>query len=357
MSRLSIKAFTIKEIIENPGIFNSYKDPHGYLKEHDTSWISLSKDNPYGKVNDLCLILTIDENVVVGKLGMCAGGGVVSNEREERIFWFCNFFLEGEYKNSGAGGLMLLRAIQFSKCLLGSGGPREDAEKLYDRTGFFRLGPLKRFVYFYRTEVIAKKYIKNSLFSSLGTLALSPLLKCYYKMKIGQIKINLKYQRIEKFDRDLDKLIATQTKAHFPKYTDTLNWVLKYKRNLYSFKILENDKQVGYCILRRSHRKEATSHNLPEMTVGSLLDYFLIDFSEERKKDLILFCIDFFKKTNVDIFECQVFDPVFDRICSSIGMVHLGGNRIFFRPSRTKLFDREQPWFITYGTCDVILGD
>lgn len=358
MGQLSIKSFTIKDVAENPGIFSTYKDPHGYLKYHGRTWVKLLQDNPYGKETDLSLILTLDDDVIVGELGLFAGG-VVYNNREERTFWLARFFLEGNYKNSGAGGLMLLRAIQFSKCLLACGAPREDTEKLYDRTGFSRLGPLKRFVFFYRAGLIMKKYIKNRFLASFGAAILSPLLKGYYRMKIGKININLSYQQVKKFERNFDELIAMQTKAYFPKYTNTLNWILKHKKNLFPFKILQNDKLVGYCILRRSLRKEEekASHNLPEMTVGSLLDYFLIDFSEKMKRDLVLFCIDFFKKKKVDIFECQVCDPDIDRICSNYGMIHLGGNRIFFRPSIHKtFFDHKRSWFITHGTGDVILG-
>ena len=358
MNNFSIKNFTIKDITGNPRIFENYEDPSEYIKHCDAQWIKKLTSNPSAQENDLALILAIDDQTVVGRLGFYSAS-VFYNSKEERTFWLDGFFLDEKYKNSGAGGLMILKAISFSKSLLASGGPRKDCKDLYLGTGFYELGPLKRFLYFYNSRVIIKKYFGPSKLWSFFSCILNPCISLFYKIKIRNKKSLLNYRHVESFDSRIDELVNNaQQLNYFPKNAALLNWVLQNTKNIDAFEIFRNEELIGYCLLKRTHQQEGYSPEyLPEMNVGSLLDYFVTDNSESTLQDLTLFCLEFFKKKNTDVCVIQVHDPIMTSICQDYGLIHKGGNQVCFRPSPKIKFDVEDKWFLTQGTSDVILGE
>jgi hypothetical protein len=92
------------------------------------------------------------------------------------------------------------------------------------------------------------------------------------------------------------------------------------------------------------------------MSVGSLLDYILEDDTVSGKKELINFCISFFSRKRVEVFECQCLDDGLAGVCSGFGMIRLGGNVVLFRAPPDAQVSNEDTWFLTHGEGDVILG-
>ena len=354
MANLSILTYSIKELSENPEIVKKFQDPHNYIDNYN-AWIKLLKTNPNAKEDDIAIILTIEEQTIIGKLGLYASN-VFYNGKKENIYFIAGFFLDDNYKNSGAGGLMLLKALKFSKCLLACGAPRMDTEKLYQGTGFKQLGLLKRFIHFYNTKIIVKKYTKNKIFIPLLSGISYPFLRLYHEIKIKNNSFIFEYNSVQKFSSKLDNIVGNITINHFPRNSKTLNWILNNK-NFYAFEIFKNNELIGYCILRLTLRKGDGKHNLPDMNVGVLVDYYLDSKIENAFKDLVLFCTDFFKNKNLDLFEIQCFDEKMEKACETFGLIQLGGNRVFFRPTSTKTFNPDASWFLTYATGDMILRD
>ena len=99
MGKLSIQAYAIKDISNNHAILDKYKDPFGYIKKCNETWIQILRSNAYAKGSDIALILTIDDDIVVGRLGLYAAS-VIYNQKEEQTFWLSGFFLNEKYKNS-----------------------------------------------------------------------------------------------------------------------------------------------------------------------------------------------------------------------------------------------------------------
>ena len=97
------------------------------------------------------------------------------------------------------------------------------------------------------------------------------------------------------------------------------------------------------------------SHDLPEMNMGTLLDYYVKDVSHEALCDLLMFCIDRFVDQGLDLFEFQVCDEMLCKICRELGFIHVGGNRIFIKPGIGMRPRGEREWFLTLGTADVML--
>ncbi len=355
MRNLFTKAFTIREIIEDPAIFGQYEDPHGYISRCDEKWIELLRSNPYALDSDVAIILAIDENNVVGRLGFYAGQ-VCINDSRERTFWMDDFALYDSYRNSGAGGIIIMHARGLLKSLLGSGGPSHDAQRLYKAVGCQELGPLRRFLFFYHASLLAKRYIKNQILAGLFSAISTPFLRLYILYKIGLNEDNylFEYRPVNQFKQEIDGILAQEKRNHFPRDSKTLNWVLCHRKFL-AFEIYRDDELLGYCLLKIVHRKNEIQNTNIFMKFGYLVDYYLADHSRQAKEDLVLFSIRFFKEKDVELFECQVHDEMMAEVCHKYGMYERAGNKVFFKPKYTQKVALKSPWFLTLGTSDVIL--
>lgn len=358
MRELSIRALTISDLCKNHGVLAEYRDEFKYVEECDAAWIEMVASNPYSQESDVALILAISGDTIVGRLGLYAAPAVYDGT-ETQTFWMAGFFLGKEYRQTGAGGLMILRAISFAKSLLaGSGAPPAETRQLYRKTGFHDLGLVKRFVHIYDAAVITKRLVRNGPLAAILAGGAAPILKLYQRTKRGTAKHRLTYKPVASFGAELDRLLATQTVNHFPRRSDTWNWILAHKKNLCPFEIVRGQELVGFCVLNRSEMRPVVggpAHYFPEKVDGGLLDYYLADTSEETKRDLVLFCVDFFERQGVSLFECPVFDPDLARICSQYGMTHIGGHQIFFRPATGDKLDPASPWCLTHATGDQVL--
>lgn len=130
MEGLSVHAFSIQRVADDPQAFAEYDDPHGYFADCDRSWIEMLRTNPHAKLTDLAIVFVVDGNRVVGSLGVYPGRAFVGDE-EVPTASLAAFGLQESYRKSGAGGMLLLRVAASHGCLLASGGPGEDPYRLY----------------------------------------------------------------------------------------------------------------------------------------------------------------------------------------------------------------------------------
>ena len=357
MDNLSIVGYTIGQLSNESDALARYTDPSGYLTECTPEWVNLLDSNPASQDTDQAIILTVDRDTVVGRLGMHAGS-VSINQQKHTVFWIRGFFLRDGYRHSGAGGLMLLRAISHSKCLLASGAPGEDAQALYLGTGFVELGPLRRYVYWLRSEVILKKFLTIPGAPWALSLAMTPLLRAYYFVRRPGPKRALEFKSVTEFGDQVNRVLDRREGNRFFRDARTLTWVLEFQRDLSAFEVFRRGTCIGYCILRTQDQPASGHpHRLPPMRVTSLLDYYLEGPTVAQTRTLISFCLAFAKGAGADVFECQCHDDELAKVCSQFGMVHLGGNRILFRAPSGVTVSPQDSWFLTHGESDVILGD
>lgn len=354
---MSVVCCTLLDLRSDRNLLHRYLDPHGYLRHCDPAWLRMVESNPYARDEDLVLVLVVSGDTVVGRLGLHPGMACYLAQ-SERTYWMDGFYLQPDYKNTGAGGRMLLTARSFSPSLLACGAPSEDLQKVYRTIGFYELGPLQRYVYFYNADVIAKKLLHTErLPAALSPLATagSWLLRGFYKSRARSQPPRLRFTPVTTFKPSLDELLGKAGLNFFPRDHRTLNWVLEHQKNVFPFETWLDEKQLGYCLLKRRLQPAVPARHLPEMTVGCLLDYWWGAEAQADKYDLVEFCIDFFKNQAVDVLEVQVCDPELGRTCAELGMAALGGNRIFFRPASQAQPLPASGWFLTHGTADVLL--
>lgn len=352
-----IRAFRIQDFAAGADPLAGLEDPHGYIAPCTAEWVDLLQSNPRGQSTDLALVLAIDGARVVGRLGFYAAEVSVRGARH-KTYWAQAFFLDGEYRTTGAGGMLLLPAISALKCMTGAGNSAPATVALCERLGFQVLGSLRRFVYFYRTAPIAAKYLKWTTAQRLATTLGDPLLHLYNwrHLRKSRARTALEFRPVHRFGDDLDALLAGETRSFFPRDSATLNWILRHRR-IEAFTIHDGSRLLGYCLLKTMHMGPVSMHRLPAVDSGRILDYYLPGDALDAKQELLLFAIQHFAKREIDLLECQVYDEGMPELCQRLGMLEVGGYLVYFRPPRGVSLEPNESWFLTFGTGDVILEE
>ena len=354
---LRILSLCIEQIVRNPEALQRYRDPHGFLNR-ERRWVSMLAANPAARPDDLALCLALDGDTVVGRLGLYAGSAAYGG-RTVRTFWLDGFWLDQNYRSTGAGAMLLLRAISACSSLLACGGPSKELQQLYTACGFAQFGPLKRYLYFYRPGPLATYLVRPKAAVPLASAVARPLLNLYYLSSRLLNRVPAKpsraFRATVQFGPDLDRLMSARAGNHFPRDVATLNWALTFRR-MWAFQIFRDETLVGYCLLKRLRLPGGGPHHLPPMDAGVLLDYYLSETEQSAKRDLVLFCLRFFAAQGVDLLEHQVHGREMEQVCRSVGMVCRGGNKIYYRPPPGAEVPPSEEWFLPLATADVILA-
>ena len=167
-----------------------------------------------------------------------------------------------------------------------------------------------------------------------------------------------RFNLVDKFSEHLNDLIREKRGNHFHRDAGTLNWALSSQENVVPFEVVREGRCIGYGLLQTRNQPESgPPYWLPAMKISRLLDYYLEGGTVDEYRALIDFCISLSRKTRADVFECQCHEDRLAEASTQVGMVHLGGNHVFFRPPSDASLDPGDSWFLTHGEADVILGE
>ena len=353
---IHIDGYTIAEISNDSALLGRYRDPFGYFRECVPPWLEVLRSSPGSSDGDLAIILAVDGETVVGRLGMFAASACVNGEKTE-TFWLTLFLVHEDYRRTGAGALMLLRAVSYLKCLVAAGGIPPEVQELYKSAGFKDLGRLQRYVYFFTTSPILMKFLRIGPLSIFLSYLTNPLLSLYYATRSRSCQSQVTFEAVARFDFELDEILEGRNGDYFPRGVDYINWVLQSCDNLQGFRVVRQGKLIGYILLRVTDEPAQTSGRwLPAIRLGCLLDYYLQDGTPADKRAIIEFCIPFFRAAGADVFECQSNDDDLVSACSRLGMIQMGGNRVLFRPPQGTTIPDVDSWSLTQGEGDVILA-
>jgi hypothetical protein len=97
--------------------------------------------NPHARPEEVALLAAYKGERCIGFLGLMAGALLVNGEAR-RMHWFSSWYVDPEDATSGAGAMLLMRAIGLKYDLAVTGTSRE-ADDMYRATRFTEIGPLK----------------------------------------------------------------------------------------------------------------------------------------------------------------------------------------------------------------------
>jgi GNAT superfamily N-acetyltransferase len=351
-----LRAFTVADFADGRNPLEDLHDPSGFLATHGPAGVALLRSNPWAQETDLALAIVVDDRQVVGRLGFYAGPGPVWAPNQ-RVIWLSGFFLDSAYRNTGAGGMLLLRALASRRDILAAGSPNKNLETIYDKTGFVRLGPLQRWVHFYNAGVIAAKFVGMRWLRTTANVTGWPLLKTYHLCRRPLPTVDgVEFQRVSQLPTELEEPVGRGSPEEaFQCRAKVWNWVLPHKpTETMPFAILRHGRPYGYCILRHYDSPGGGPHGLPPMHIGELQDFQVPD--DEAAAEVLRFARAQFAQVGCDVFELQCRHPPMETFCGQAGMIRLGGNRIFYRPRNKKDFEASRQWRFTAAVADMTLA-
>lgn len=350
-----IRTFRIQDFVANPQVLAEYDDPLGYVAPCTPRWIELLASNPFAQPTDLAMVVAIDGNKIVGRLGFYAAEVSLAGQRYKTYLQQA-FFLDPDYRSTGAGSMLLLPAISSLKCLTGMGNSAPATVALCERLGFSTVARLRRFVHFYRTDSLMQTYLRQRHVAKAASWLANPVWRFVsrFRARGAGPRRHFNYRPVQQFNESIDRLIADEKRPFFPRGAAALNWIMKFGP-LDAFTIHEGDRLLGYCLLQKFARVAVPQRHLPAMIVGRLADYYLPADDLDAKRYLHQFAIDYFSERSVELLECQVYDAGLPEICQQLGMFEIGGMVVVFRPPRDSEPTNPHDWFLTFGTGDILL--
>lgn len=351
---LKIAAFTVADLGDGTRL-QGFEDPHGYLADFRGAGARMLAENPHAEPSDLALILAVDGKRVVGRLGFFAGPAP-SGAIDSRVLWLSGYFLQERYLATGAGGMLMLRALSTRMTLLAAGGPNAALQRLYDSTGFRRLPELKGYFRIFNPRLITGRYLQQAWMRVLLRPVVAVLLRLHGLFFRPRLPGGFEFIEVAEFDAGIDAVKPDPATAWFPRSHALLNWILRFRWSTRGFLIRRNGVLAGYCILgaRRMARGPAPGE-AGAMTWGLLVDYRLLPGDAAAMNALVSFSIRHCEALGVDALYCQGSDEALHAACRSYGMVAYGGSLVFLRPGPRWRFDVDRPWLLTAATADVTL--
>jgi len=355
--RLHIQSLTINQLGESPSPISRFQDDHGFLPDDLSQWLNLLQQNPHFQPEDPALVIALDNDKVIGRLGLYRGIMTKSDGQCGPIFWLDGFFLDPNYLDSGAGGMILLKAMSYRYPLIANGGPAEGTKKLYKATGFKEIGPTYRFLFPLRSKPFLVYFLPNKTLAHLLSLPAQPVLESalfIWRLFKNRRQDSLVFQPVSCFHSTIDRLYEGLGLQHFPRNAATLNWAMTHRPSIKALELYRQDRLCGYLLLRTESIQDGGAHDLPLMDVGFIVDYFIQDAKPEELSTMLRFSIDYFRGEKVDVIQCQAHGEL-ATVCRNHGMVAKGGNHIFFRDKKGGIPTPDM-WFLTNGAGDVILN-
>ncbi len=97
--------------------------------------------NPNAHPDDMGLIVAYEDERCVGFLGMIPGSVQVDGELEP-MYWLSSWYVAPEARHTGAGAMLILRALALRRPIVVTGFS-EEAARVYEGLRFVPLGPLR----------------------------------------------------------------------------------------------------------------------------------------------------------------------------------------------------------------------
>ena len=120
--------YTIRDLSQSPSPLQQFRDPRNFTKPLVGWGLERLRSNPMSRLDDPAVILAIIDNEIIGRLGAFASSTVYEGRRIDTLA-LSGFDLDETYIQTGAGGVILLRALHWKRPLSVCGGPSANLQR------------------------------------------------------------------------------------------------------------------------------------------------------------------------------------------------------------------------------------
>ncbi len=194
--------------------------------------------NPCALPNDICLLVAFVKEKCVGYLGLLPAEIIIDN-RIDRVFWFSTFYVPPEYRSSGVGALLMMRAMSL-RISLAVSNYSPQAALLYEKFKFHKVEQLRYFEFDLQQANLPIRTLRKGLrlintdlanyFEHKGGVGLLPVRMMLYRFLLSGW--NSRYQHYKTLQADqlndqlFDSLQNAAQSVRFYRGNDVINWML-----------------------------------------------------------------------------------------------------------------------------------
>ncbi len=346
---IKIQRYTLEQIRSGTDDLACLDDPSGFLAPCTAAWRKMLETNPFAQPDDLALVLAISEGRVVGRLGFIASQ-IILEGKFSPCLWTDGFFLDPEYKKTGAGSLLLLAGLASGRVVVAAGGPDEAAQKLYLASGFVKVASMKRYIWPLRARPFLEKLAGESAaaLSGAGDFVLG-----INRRRLPSPE-RFRWERVEappaQWSEPILEWLGPNAMFRSP---ELLEWVLQ-NREVSLWLATDKGKPQGYSLLKTYEYPGGGKSGFPACRVGAILDYACED-QAAFAPPMVGHASAILRSEGAEVFEIHTDRHPLVEVCEELGFRASEGTLAFVRPARGGPPIPEGPWFLTYGAGDMIL--
>ena len=194
--------------------------------------------NPCALPNDIGLLVAFSKEKCVGYLGLLPAE-IKIDDKIDRVFWFSTFYVPSEFRSTGVGALLMMRAMSL-RVNLAVTNYSAQAAQLYEKLNFHKVKPLRYFEFDLQQSnvpirVLRKglRLIKADLANDLedkGGVGLLPVRAVLYRFLLSGWKSRYKHyitKRVDQLDDQLFGLVQNKLQpVQFYRDNGVINWML-----------------------------------------------------------------------------------------------------------------------------------
>lgn len=310
---------TIKELIDNAPA--PFKDPYHF-------WDALGENKREAFINNItgcdlqevCQIIGVVDGIAAGYLTLFTGYATINGEKT-KVQHGSDLYVAPEYRKYMIGGEILLIARDLQKLPCIFAGFSSDARPLYPILGF-KLFSYPRFVFFYKTRLIAESVLGLSGWRRNVIAFIGDCILFFYKVIIYIVgEYTMRHYTVV-LAETVPSCIENMIDKHPYKYkelhnNDWFNYNLGYTfarnkeqalKNKKIYLIKNDNKILGFFLIRSSFQKTAvgkiTMHNVYTAEVKEWDSY---DYKALSETDIHFIITNFLRKENYDFITFPLF--------------------------------------------------
>jgi hypothetical protein len=233
-AQLRIETYTIADLKERLSAGGWFQcNPLPISKQRAWSQVN----NPRADADDLALLVAYDGETVVAHLGILPDLAFIG-DKEQKIGWLTAWWANPDRKYTGAGLLLLIRALGLYGGRLGASGFSDDASKVYDATRRFtlvkKLDGVSSFARLNTDELLPRRIPSLARISLLlrvidQVVNLLTMARQYWWQWKNRLPAGGHVEYMPRMDEEADEFIEKHHGSELTKRGATeLNWITQY---------------------------------------------------------------------------------------------------------------------------------
>ena len=338
-----------KSDLARGGRYDDLEDPEGIATMSDEKRAAVLTNPLSTEDSDPVQVLALHSSRVIGRMDLIRSE-IWKDGETCPIYWCSALDVPVHYRGTGAGLLLILKT-QSIHHTVGVCGVSRDAHPVYQRLGWMDF-EMSRWVLPLTVRPLYERYVKRHipipLLVRVSDHALT-LNNTIRRRVFGRHNGTARCRRVDRMTGEIEpKLIEHSEPIFSHRSAQWINWLLENKFSKSPSRIQhlyhiydENNTVIGYFLIKTEHYPLLSQYGLPDVTMGSLMDWCIFDDQLLNQQAIIRLAIGELLKHELDAIEIFAMDEREGAFLKKMGFRRMRSLKFMFKASKqSQLSDR-----------------